>query len=404
MARITPLLHYGLYLLLILFVVGNVIVPALREETFGYTDGRFRDFASILVMAKALWSGEPTVNGHRPGYDLDSLLAVNSHWLGRDIDRAMPFPYSPTMLYLLGPFCLLPLAWAFAAWSLLNLAVVGWLISRPDYPRLLGPIVFLTPTALMCFTLGQSALLAMAAFLYLGREALLKPKGNVWLMALVLWVLTARPQLAITAGVALLALRHWRPMLLAVAFTVVSTAALTPMLGIHWISDYITLVTHYDRVTAPPEYAWALVPDYMNNLRALLTNGGLADDWSCKISAGLWLVGLGFVLASAWLRRVPAALVWATCVLLQLLLCPHVNSYELVLLYAVLVFFLHLDDVPIGFRTKAIWLIPAILCCTPVGRSGEAILRLLLIGGLLAVAAMFVWLFAAALQGRKAPV
>jgi len=75
-----------------------------------------------------------------------------------------------------------------------------------------------------------------------------------------------------------------------------------------------------------------------------------------------------------------------------LLLCPHVNSYELILLYAVLVFFLHIELVPAGFRTKAVWIIPVLLCLTPPGEPLEAVRRSLLVAGLVAVAGMFFWL------------
>jgi len=389
--------HYGLCVLLIGYVVIYVIIPALGEATFGYTDGRFRDFAGILVMAKAMWSGQA-------GYDLESHLAANRAWVGPELNKVMPFPYSPTMLYLLGPFCPLPLAWAFAVWSVLNLGVVGWIISQKDCPVVLGPIVFLTPTAIMCFTLGQSALLATAALIYLGRETLRQPierGARIWLMALVLWALTARPQLAITAGIALLATRYWRPVLIAAGLTLLTTAILTPLLGMRWIGDYISLVTHYDRVTAPPAFAWALVPDYMNNLRALLTKLDVPDDWSTKISTGVWLLSLLVVLVSAWWRRVPPALVWGSCVLLQLLLCPHVNSYELILLYAVLVFFLHINLVSADFRTKAVWCIPFLLCLTTVGGPFELVRRSLLVIGLLAVAGMVAWLYVAALRRSR---
>jgi hypothetical protein len=396
--------HYGLYVLLIGYVVGFVIVPALREEHFGYGNDPdrgygFRDLAGIMVMAKAMWSGEA-------GYDVESNLAVNRRWVDdASLNTAMPFPYSPTMLYLLGPLCPLPLARAFAVWSVLNLAVVGWLISQKDCPPVLSPLVFLTPTVtLMCFPLGQSALLATAALIYLGRETFHKPgpRGtHLLLMAVVLWALTARPQLAITAGVPLLAARHWRPVVIAILLTLLTTIIITPLLGTRWITDYITLISHYDRATAPPEFAWALVPDYMNNLRALLTKLAVPDDWSTKISTGVWLLSLLVVLVSAWWRRVPPALVWGMCVLLQLLLCPHVNSYELILLYAVLVFFLHINLVSADFRTKAVWCIPFLLCLTTVGGPFELVRRSLLVIGLLAVAGMVAWLYVAALRRSR---
>jgi hypothetical protein len=212
--------------------------------------------------------------------------------------------------------------------------------------------------------------------------------------------------LAITAGVPLLAARHWRPVVIAVLLTLLTTAVLTPLLGTRWITDYITLISHYDRVTAPPEFAWALVPDYMNNMRALLTKLDVPDDWSTKISTGVWLLSLLLVLASAWWRGAPSALVWGMSVLLQLLLCPHVNSYELILLYAVLVFFRHVDLVSAEFRTKAAWIIAILLCLTTVGEPFELVRRSLLVCGLLAVAATMACLYLIALRNGnlfKAP-
>ena len=206
--------------------------------------------------------------------------------------------------------------------------------------------MFLTPTALAGFWLGRyRRCLASAAFIYLGRASLLKPpsRGNLVLMTLVLWALTARPQLAITAGVALLAIRQWRTRAAGIFAdggddrSGDASAGTTLVLGLPIIARPLR---SGDRT---PAYQWALVPSYMNNLRAVLTMAcGVRDDWSCKISMAAWLVSLALVLMSAWHRRLPTALVWGTCILLQLLLCPHVNSYELILLYAVMVCVLHL--------------------------------------------------------------
>jgi hypothetical protein len=311
------------------------------------------------------------------------------------------------MLYVLGPFCPLPLQWGFVAWSVLNLAAIGWLLSRPDCPRILGPLVFLTPTALESFKLGQSAILATAGLVFLGCacvDKLGRRRSHVWIMALVLWALTARPQLAITAGVALLAARQWRPVVIALFLTLATTALITPLMGTRWVADYVHLLGHYDLETAPPEYRWVLVPSHMKNLRALLTMGfGIRDDWSTKVSTGLWLLTLVGVLISSWIRRVPPAIVWGTCVLLQLLLCPHVNSYELVLLYAVLVFFLHADPMPASVRTAAVWFCPLLLWLPPIdGLIGSGLSAVFI--GLLIVMMTFIWMYGMALRGKGVQV
>jgi hypothetical protein len=99
---------------------------------------------------------------------------------------------------------------------------------------------------------------------------------------------------------------------------------------------------------------------------------------------------------------VPPAILWGTCVLLQLLLCPHVNSYELVLLYAVLVFFLQIDAVPANIRTVAVWFVPLLLWLTPIdGLIGSG--RSVVFVGLLVVMTGFGWMYGLAMRDSGTP-
>src|SRR5579862_6851870 len=144
-------------------VLRLVIVPALHAENFGiefFPDGKIeiRDFPSILVFAKAFWKGTAT-------YDVQSYISATSEWAGRPLDIALPFPYSPTMLWLLAPFCALPVAWAFTVWTILGLCVV-WRLTGPRWPLWVGVACF-SPTAMICFNLGQTVLLTTAALLFL---------------------------------------------------------------------------------------------------------------------------------------------------------------------------------------------------------------------------------------------
>jgi hypothetical protein len=398
------LLHEALFVVLVVLVVVQVLAPALREETFGFSFDperglTVRDFPAGLVMARAIWTGQPKSEGGPrpgPGYDLDSHLAVTRQWVGQPVDAAMPFPQSPTMLWLLAPFCPLPLVWAFVAWTVLNLAVVWWLLRPSRSPWLIGPLFFLSPLSIAGFALGQMAFLGTAGVVFLAEQTR-KPSGQSWRAAwpsvLVLWALTARPPLALTAMVALLAVGRWRSVLGAVLLTAASTAALTPWLGTIWASDYLRLLGQFNREQAPAAFAWVLNLTQMNNLRSFLNvELGVRDDLASQLCSGLWLFALGALLLLCRLRARPAALVWALCLVLQMLLCPHMHSYELILLYAVLLSFLQVVTLPEAVRRATAWAFPVLPWLTPSwglfqGRRPSLVFAILLV-----LAAWFVWL------------
>jgi hypothetical protein len=45
-------------------------------------------------------------------------VRITSQWAGRSVGVALPFGYSPTMLWILVPLCVLPTVWGFALWTL----------------------------------------------------------------------------------------------------------------------------------------------------------------------------------------------------------------------------------------------------------------------------------------------
>ncbi len=329
-------LHRALVAVLLLILVARVLVPALGEANFGIGfDGDelvVRDWASHRQFAAAFWRGQTD-------YSLASHLEMTNRWAGRAVDRALPFGYSPTMLWLLAPFAALPSVVAFLVWTLLSAAAIWWLTRREFSIFVVSALILLSPLGFYCLALGQSALLSAAAILFLiVRQRDKYAHGECWswfiaIDALVLWALTAKPPLAIVAGAGLLAFRRWRTVGAAVLMTVVSTVALTPLLGWNWPSEYLHLITNYDRETAPVEFAWSLRPDHMSNLRAVLWSSGLVGDHlACRISTGLWLLATGAAVAVAWRKRRFAEFTWLVAIAAYLLFCPHVTSTEDLLL------------------------------------------------------------------------
>ena len=336
----TVRLRRVLVLLLLTILIWRLLIPAVTDPNFGITGdvqhgGWSSDFAAILTQVKALWAGDA-------GYDVESHLRITSERVGRPVQHALPPAYPPTILWILGPLCVLPAAWAYVLWTLLGVATIWWM-AGPRWSIWLVA-VFFSPVAFSCFKLGQTSVLTAAGFLFLmsrdlDREPVQPGMASYWIEAAVLWALVAKPPFAV-ASVALLAGRHWRPVALASGLTVVSLVLLLPRLGIAWVPEYAHIVTHYDLETADPAFTWSLAPHTMGNLRALLyvvfeLGDAAAGNWSRTV----WLATLVGILVAGVRRQLPTEARWAFAVLAYLLFCPHVTSTEELLLIIPLALF-----------------------------------------------------------------
>src|SRR5262249_19189458 len=155
----------------------------------------------------------------------------------------------------------------------------------------LGVLSFLSPIAVWAMYHGQTAILSAAGLLLLFHPE--QAPRRPWLSVLVLWALTAKPPLAITAGAVLLARGDVRTVVGAVILTAATPLCLQPLLGPHWVGDYLTLIGHYNVEEADPAFAWCLAPTYMSNLRAVLFGAGMDDALASRISTLAWIGSLG---------------------------------------------------------------------------------------------------------------
>ena len=171
------LVHDALVPALLVLVLRRVLGDAFSQENFGirfFGEGgvRINDFASHLTFAKAFWLS-------KAGYDVESHLRITSHWAGRSVGVALPFGYSPTMLWILGPLCVLPTVWGFALWTLAG-GIAAWWMSRPRW-SLGAAAAVLSPVAVGCFALGQTALITTAGLRMLMSQDLDDPGRTEWL-------------------------------------------------------------------------------------------------------------------------------------------------------------------------------------------------------------------------------
>jgi len=334
-ARMRALLLYVALPACVAIVLWNVLAHARSGAHFGVViepgELKIQDFASHHGSARAFWRGEG-------GYGVPAHLRMTERLAGRPLPYALPFGYSPTMLWVLGPLCLLPTAGAYLAWTLLGLVGVLWAARRESSLALAA--IFLSPVALMCWGLGQTAILSTVAFLALRRldsKAVVTGRALLW-SAVIVWALTAKPPLAVAAATALLAGRRFAVVGAALALTVVATAVLLPLLGKANLVEYVNLLTHYDLDTAAPAFAWSLRPETMGNVRALLhVTFGVGDAAASRWSSALWLVASASIVAGAMRRAAVSEVRWSLAVLAYLLFCPHVTVTEELQLAVILV-------------------------------------------------------------------
>src|SRR5580765_1384119 len=166
------------------FTLG-VMVPVLRVEPFGlilYPDGseRLMDFASHRAFACAVWRGDATPPGTGSVYTLDAHLRATTEFTHRPAHVALPFGYSPVMLWVLGPTCLVPERVAFTAWALAGLAAIAAVVLTARLPWT-AALPFATAVAIYTVALGQTAILSTAGLLWLmmaDRDA--RPQSSPW--------------------------------------------------------------------------------------------------------------------------------------------------------------------------------------------------------------------------------
>jgi len=314
---------------------------ALNMQPFGVLvrDGRLvglQDFAAHRGFACAVWSGDAARSGGTSAYTLAAHLDATARWAGMAALIALPFGYSPTMVWLLGPFCAIPLRPAFVMWVVVGLVatIAAVIRSRAHWWTL---VVLLNPVVVYSIILGQTAILSTAAFVFLiAVDATVG--GSTWGTGIVVWLLTAKPPLAVTGAAVLVVRRRWRALAIAVALTIVSTAVVAPWLGAGWVHDYVTMLHGYDRVHLPAEFSWSIVPESMSNLRAALSADlGVRDDVAVGLANIAWTVSLAAVCAFAWKRRRDGGLTWSLAILVYLLFCPHVSATEDLALLGVLI-------------------------------------------------------------------
>jgi hypothetical protein len=320
----------------------DVATPGLLDRN-GLVKGP--DFLPFYALGRIALQGRGDLL-----YDMPAQAALRRQIVpGSGNYSYLPF-YGPQASLLFAPFARLPYAWALAAWETLSLLIYAlccyavwsmcptlrkerWtvLILAIAFPGLFHLVSFGQTSALplLCFTLAFLALRADYA----------------WLAGLAVGSLIFKPQLGVAAAVLFLLTRQWR------VVTGALVAALA-QLGIGW--------WHYG-TGVMRAYLHALL--HANDFPSLL-EPRLYQSFSLR---GFWLMLVPWPLVSFLLYVMSAAVVlwimlrcwqrapvWTLCypalLLATVLVAPHCNAYDLVIIASAL---LLLGDWMVGHPTES---------------------------------------------------
>lgn len=343
--QVTIILHYVVWIALAIYICKRVLLPAVNlGSTFGITLAPIEpgsstmipiihDFPSHFNFVKKTWLGQTTVNSGSSVYSLENHLKVTSDWAGMKLINALPFGYSPTMLWVLAPLVLFSHITAYCIFNIVGLLSVWWQTHPIRCRHGVGLLAFFSLLSQGCFVLGQTALITGAGLLFIAEKTREKYHHDGWrihiFIGIALWALTAKPPLALTALSVILGLRLWRTLLVAGVLAILSSLAVTPLLGTNWVNDYIHMISSYDKVNAGVAFAWSIAPNHMANLRGVLSvDFGFADDIASRVSNIMWFIALLCIAAIGNRPRLSEGAIWSLSILSYLLFCPHVSSTE----------------------------------------------------------------------------
>jgi hypothetical protein len=371
-------------------ILSYVIITSVSGAP-GFLLGGPGDFAAFYTAAHIIHSG----NAHSL-YDLSlqaqvqqALLAPHG-WAFQD--GLLPYPYPPVLALIFIPLSFLPLAWAFPAWNLINVALIFACVTlllrhqRRHSSRdlvLASLVVFAFFPVFQALFVGQSSPLVLFA-LTLTYLALKSERD--YLAGVTLGLGLVKPQFFLVIAAILLFRRRWRTVF---AFGVTALVLLLisyAMVSMDGLLSYLDLI----REMSTWNGVYGMDPTIMANVRGTVYRAGdLYHAWfGTELSPAL--LGTITLLLSlpvfAWLLYIwegqwnPAPpefeLQFGLTVLAALLLSPHLHGHDLILLvlvgFLLLSFFTHSARSALARRMIAVGHVALLVLAFTMGSGAHA--------------------------------
>jgi hypothetical protein len=382
------------------------------EKTGDGLSWKFQDFGIIFGFCQQIWAQVTP----RP-YSVEGHEAIYAAWLKESPVLACPFAYAPSVLIVTAPFVLLPLPVVYWIFMLVSLALLICAYQRlsPTHDLLRSQkqalvLIGLSVSFLVNLGNGQTALWT-TALIALTWSVIFDPKTaqwksldprETWLAGLALFLVSPKPNLALTLGALLLAAGAWRAVFLASLAFALSFLAVSPLLGgpLVALQDYLQLLLHFNESSIGSYLREGLDAKTYTNLQSFcVQTGWVSAAHAARLNYALWLGGTAALLVFQFRRPTLSPRLMLLAILsVFLLFCPSVNATEDVLL-ALIVIESHLWKNPSGRWLRLALLFVVVNCNQNVGLfhgTGLAALPL----PFLAKTVVLVWALAVEKMGR----
>jgi hypothetical protein len=283
-ARLARGLALALGAVLLVLLAASIVFGIIFVGDGTMATAPVSDFTAFWVAGRMALAGQAA-----EAYDRATFVAAASALMGQPPAPGLGWLNPPSLLLLLGPLALLPYRWAWLAWFVLCVVVLGWAVHRV-LPRP-GAVmaVLLAPAAVLCAALGQNGFLTAAllglAMLWLDRRPLAA--------GICIGLLTFKPQFGLVLPLLLLASRRWVVFAAAGGATLALVAAAAAAFGIEaWRAFLLSLPANAGHsLIAAPDALY-----FHQSIHAALRAAGLpaVAAWAAHAAAG------AVALAIAW--------------------------------------------------------------------------------------------------------
>jgi hypothetical protein len=295
------------------------VVVFMRQPILGGDFMEFYTFGRLALDGNWAWQ-----------YDWSAFDALQVSLLPASSDYDYRPSYPPLVPALYAPFALLPFATAFAAWLAASTVAYGCLMAvaarpwrHPSHaPEVLASLIF--PPFIAHQVLGQSTIWPLIGFV---GGWWLMTRGRPVLAGIALSLVAIKPHLGMALAIVLVATRSW-PTISGIGLGCGAQAILTALVcGTGAVTAYVRttiIVLHNPMLIDPTD------PRHTHALRT-----SLERITSVTTATVAWLVLCGVIAwltVKVWRRSEEWTLRFATLLVATLLISPHVQTYDAILL------------------------------------------------------------------------
>lgn len=278
-------------------------------------------------------------------YTQEGQKEIFKNWIPT-ATQGLPHAYSPTTGLLLAPFVWMDVWTGYYVYVAINLALLAALLNGYLLPRARNNwelaaigIFCLSLSVMHIIGIGQTAILTLGALallwhlVYDPEQKRLYP--SKWfqdvVLGVILFLLSAKPPMALLAGAVLLGARRWRAASLGAALFAANFTLMLPYYG-GWpyaVTDYLSFLQHYNREDLEPffreclNYGGASDPTgFMGKLF------GLPEQTTMRLCQLVTFIVMPATIVLAWLKKIGPSTAFQIQLTLFLIASPFLRTSE----------------------------------------------------------------------------